>query len=262
MNSRLDAALAYVARGWPVFPCRPGSKEPATSHGCHDATTDPDQVERMWRRHPEANVAIATGAPGPDVLDVDVAHGRDGHASLGRAMTAGLLPSPASVVATPSGGAHLYYLGTSQRNGSLPAHGLDFRSSGGYVVAPPSAVAGRAYAVTRQWRLTQGAVDFGAIRELLQPSAEVPIGRPRADWHHQPSRLAAWVAGQREGNRNQATFWAACRAAEAGDDSALAAIADAAVAAGLDRRAVDKTIASAVRTVAAQVGEAGREAVP
>lgn len=262
MNSRLDAVLAYAARGWPVFPCRPGSKEPATAHGCHDATTDPDQIERIWQRHPEANVAIATGAPGPDVLDVDIAHGRDGHTSLGRAMAAGLVLDPAAVVATPSGGAHLYYLGTSQRNGTLPADGLDFRSAGGYVVAPPSVVAGRPYAVTRQWQPTQAVVDFGAIRGLLQPSAQVPVGRPRGYWGHQPSRLAAWVAGQPEGNRNQATFWAACRAAEASDHSALAAIADAAVAAGLDRRSVDKTIASAVRTAAAQTRAPGREAVP
>lgn len=262
MNSRLDAALAYAERGWPVFPCRPGSKEPATAHGCHDATADPDQIKRIWRRHPEANVAIATGTSGPDVLDVDIAHGRDGHTSLGRAMAAGLLPAPAAVVATPSGGAHLYYRGTGQHNGTLPAQGLDFRSTGGYVLAPPSSVAGREYAVTRQWQPTQAVVDFGAIRRLLQPSAQVPVGRPRGDWRHKPSRLAAWVAGQREGNRNQATFWAACRAAEAGDHGALAAIADAAVAAGLDRRAVDKTIASAVRTVAAQARAPGREAVP
>lgn len=29
----------------PVFPCQPGSKEPATRHGFHDATTDPDRIQ-------------------------------------------------------------------------------------------------------------------------------------------------------------------------------------------------------------------------
>ena len=42
-------------------------------------------------------------------------------------------------------------------------------------------------------------------------------------------KLAAWVAAQQEGNRNDGLFWAACRAAEAGhgdlDDLVAAAVA-------------------------------------
>ncbi len=34
----LDQALAFAGHGWPVFPCQPGSKEPATRHGFRDAT--------------------------------------------------------------------------------------------------------------------------------------------------------------------------------------------------------------------------------
>ena len=37
----LAAALAYAAAGWPVFPCKPDAKIPATRHGCKDATTSP-----------------------------------------------------------------------------------------------------------------------------------------------------------------------------------------------------------------------------
>src|SRR6266542_926058 len=64
-------ALAYASHGWPVFPCQPGGKEPATRHGFHDATTSPDRIRSWWRRQPAANLAIATGRPGPDVLDID-----------------------------------------------------------------------------------------------------------------------------------------------------------------------------------------------
>jgi hypothetical protein len=72
--------------------------------------------------------------------------------------------------------------------------------------------------------------------------------------------LATWVAGQKPGNRNRATFRAASRAAEAGDSEALAAIADAAVRSGLTRDAVDKTIESAVRTAVAKGLRLDREA--
>ena len=68
-NDTLRHALAYAARGWPVFPCQPGQKIPATSHGYRDATTSPRQITEWFTRHPGRNLAIATGTPGPDVLD-------------------------------------------------------------------------------------------------------------------------------------------------------------------------------------------------
>ena len=77
-DATLRRALAYAARGWPVFPCQPGQKIPATTHGYRDATTDPDQITAWFSRHPGRNLAIATGAPGPDVLDVDQ-HGQAGN---------------------------------------------------------------------------------------------------------------------------------------------------------------------------------------
>ena len=36
------AALECAAAGHPVFPVKPGRKEPLTVHGLHDATTDPE----------------------------------------------------------------------------------------------------------------------------------------------------------------------------------------------------------------------------
>src|SRR6266536_3521243 len=80
-NPRLAAALRYAQANWPVFPCIPGEKVPATRHGFLDAATDPDKITWWWSRNPERNVAIATGTPGPDVLDVDVHKDGNGFAA-------------------------------------------------------------------------------------------------------------------------------------------------------------------------------------
>src|SRR5207248_2501158 len=42
-DATLRQALAYARRGWPVFPCLPGQKIPATTHGYKNATTDEQQ---------------------------------------------------------------------------------------------------------------------------------------------------------------------------------------------------------------------------
>jgi hypothetical protein len=230
------------------------------AHGFRDATTDVAQIERLWSRRPDMNVAVATGGDGPDVLDVDVAHGKPGYQSLHTAIRAGFVPPPIVWVATPSGGMHLYYRGDSQRNGSLPAHGLDFRAAGGYVVAPPSRVDGRTYVVASPWNREAGGIDFSRLKEHLAPRREITLSQSSAALAPVTDRLAAWVAAQKPGNRNQAAFWAACRAAEAGDREALEAIAAAAVSTGLAKDAVDKTIASAVRTVGSRRLAIQREA--
>jgi len=174
------AAHRYADAGWPVFPCRPGSKLPATEHGFHDATTSHRQIARWWSAQPEANLAIATGDPGPDVLDVDLKDGRSGYAALAQARRAGLAAHPRAVIRTPSGGAHLYYRGTSQRSGTIPAAALDFRGQGGYVLAPPSlsAETGRPYEVISH-QPSDATVDWEAVRRHLTPAREhQPPARP------------------------------------------------------------------------------------
>jgi hypothetical protein len=145
MNPRLASALRYARADWPVFPCIPGEKIPATRHGFLDATTDPDKITWWWSRNPDRNVAIATGAPGPDVLDVDVRQEGNGFAALNRLHREGLLDGATAYIRTPSSGLHAYFAGSEQGNGRLARYHLDFRSKGGYVVAPPSDANGRRY---------------------------------------------------------------------------------------------------------------------
>ena len=97
-DTTLRQALAFTARGWPVLPCQPGRKTPVTRHGVRDATTDPDQITTWFGRHPDWNLAIATGAPGPDVLDIDE-HGEagNGYPAFRQLRTAGLLDGAAAL---------------------------------------------------------------------------------------------------------------------------------------------------------------------
>jgi hypothetical protein len=266
-QATLARALAYAQQGWPVFPCRPGRKEPDTAHGFKDATTDPERVTAWWTAVPSRNVAIATGAPGPDVLDVDVRPRGSGYQALRCLRQAGLLDLPVAAVATPSGGMHLYYLGTSQASGRLPGQHLDFKATGGYVLAPPSAIGGRPYRLIPPQRTMHTAgprLDWAAVSGLLTPSQPdfrnaTPPGQADA------GRLAAWVARLREGNRNAGLFWAACRVAETGSQSSLDALGEAAQAAGLPEREIARTIASARRSAVREqpvVSQRGRSAEP
>lgn len=113
-----DAALAYAARGWRVFPlhtirdgactcgretCRTPAKHPRTKHGLKEATTDESQIRSWWTRWPDANLGIATG-DGLVVLDVDPRHGGD--QSVRKLPH---YPFETPIVRTGSGGQHFYF---------------------------------------------------------------------------------------------------------------------------------------------------------
>ena len=259
-NPALRQALAYADRGWPVFPCLPGQKIPATRHGYLDATTDPQQITEWFARQGGWNLAIATGAPGPDVLDVDQ-HGPagNGFSAFARLRAAGLLEGASGYVRTPSGGLHAYFTGSAQRNGHLPAQHLDFRSAGGYVLAPPSQVRGRPYQRIRTLD-GHGGLDWQAVIRLLEPERayQQPATRPLPDYGI--TRLVRWVAAQPEGNRNAGLFWAANRALDADPAADLNELAAAARQAGLPEPEITRTLNSARRTRHATPNQPGRQA--
>jgi hypothetical protein len=239
-------ALVYARRGWPVFPCQPGAKAPATRHGFRDATTDPDQITRWWQRQPRANLAIATGAPGPDVLDVDQrGPAGNGYRAYHRLSGAGLLDHVHALVATPSGGLHAYFTGTGQASGRLARHHLDFKAAGGYVLAPPSVVNGTPYRLLDRWP-ESGRLDWTAVISLLDPDRRSPV-RPDLAMPRDAGRLVAWVERLQPGNRNSGLYWAACRAIEASQPDVLGLLAAAAARTGLPDDEVARTIDSARR---------------
>lgn len=142
----LTAALAYAEAGLKVLAtwgidaegkcecghsgCKKG-KHPITEffpRGFHSATTDRAALRKVWRKHPNANVAIV-----PDkelfVIDID---GQAGQAAVDA------LNFPKTVAAKTARGVHLYFTTLSRRRlRSLPE--VDCRHDGnGYVLAPPS----------------------------------------------------------------------------------------------------------------------------
>jgi Bifunctional DNA primase/polymerase, N-terminal/Primase C terminal 1 (PriCT-1) len=140
----LAAAPGYAERGWPVFPCRPGAKEPLTAHGWQDATTSASIIETWQRRWPRANIAIAAGLARLAVVDLDPRHG--GFESWERLNCEhGPLSRETLTVHTPHGGIHLYFrvpdgITIPSSTGRL-GPGIDVRSRGGYILAPPSRLA-------------------------------------------------------------------------------------------------------------------------
>ncbi len=158
----LRAALWYARRGHAVFPlhsvdrtgrCTCGepscggraAKHPRTRSGLLEATTDSAQIERYWRRWPDANIGLRTGAIA--VVDIDPRNGGDD--GLGELEhQAGKFPETVTV-STGGGGLHFYFTspgGVSSRTNLGGFAGVDLKAEGGYVVAPPSLHAsGRRY---------------------------------------------------------------------------------------------------------------------
>ncbi len=239
--SVIEAAVAYAGYGWPVVPihtvrrgvcgcgrrdCSKPGKHPRAEHGYRSATALPEEVRRAFRR--ETNVGIATGErAGFWVLDVD---GEVGAASLAQLVARhGELPVTVEC-RTGGGGRHLYFrypegqvIGNSV--GKL-APGLDTRSDGGGVVAPPSRhVSGHSYEWVRG--RAPGEVEIAPAPAWLHqalhglrrsPELQVPTTAPRDPFS--VTALDAYagaaldgetmaVLGAGEGSRNSTLYTAA-----------------------------------------------------
>lgn len=123
-------AQMYLARGWPLLVCHPRSKEPLgelVPHGVKDATTDPEVLAGWLRRCPDANLAVACGHPGPQVLDID------NPAAVPAAVAMAVMKAPRTI--SPRGGA-AFFAGTDAATINLGWGEL--RGHGSYQLVPPS----------------------------------------------------------------------------------------------------------------------------
>lgn len=142
----MTAALAYAEAGLKVLAtwgitatgececgrrdCKKG-KHPITEffpRGFHSATTDSTALRKVWKKYPNANVAIV---PDKELFVVDI-DGQAGQAAVDA------LNFPRTVTAKTARGVHLYFTTLSRKRlRSLPE--VDCRHDGnGYVLVPPS----------------------------------------------------------------------------------------------------------------------------
>jgi hypothetical protein len=307
----LAAALAHATRGWHVFPLWPGSKIPAVPDSWqHRATRDPDLIRRWWAGRP-FNIGLATGPSGLLVIDLDTpkpatarcaatsatsvtsqvnpvadpAHVADTSATRpagrhGRNVFTALcashgrpVPADTFIVATPSGGWHLYYQaphGPPLRNtkgGTARALGdaIDTRGHGGYVVAPGSVIGPRIYTVVRD---RPAAPVPGWLTDLLReldraalsPAPTRPVAVPLTVTDRRSAYLraaldreAGHVCAAPAGRRNAALWGAAAALGQlvaGGDlaaDTVTGVLEQAAISAGLAGNEARATIRSGLR---------------
>ncbi|HZY06797.1 MAG TPA: bifunctional DNA primase/polymerase [Ilumatobacteraceae bacterium] len=159
-----DAAIKLAQRGYRVFPCRYGTKLPATTNGFHDASHDPQTVKAWFGGNRLFNLALATGRQ-PNrlnvvVFDLDVKGEHNGIDSWERACQEGGTDPyyGLRIHATPTGGLHLFMDGGALdvrcMTNFLP--GVDVRADGGYVLLPPSVILDRGTG-----EITQYAAELG-----------------------------------------------------------------------------------------------------
>jgi Bifunctional DNA primase/polymerase, N-terminal len=212
------AAFGYARRGWLVLPIEPRGKRPAGGMGLHHASANVDEIDVWYLRWPKAGVGIVCSEEsGLLVVDVDPRHG--GVESM-RALVAvvGPLWMTTLTAETGGGGHHLVYQHPARpvRNGAhVLGSGVDVKALG-YIVAAPSI-----HASGKPYRWLPGCPQDPqplppALLERLRP----PPAPPRSQVPAQVSsgdplsRLAGFVLGAQEGQRNGALYWAAKRAQE------------------------------------------------
>ena len=204
--------------------CESPGKHPLIRHGVHDATTDPVLIREWWRRSPQANVGIATGAAsGLVVVDVDLPRG--GRESLRAVLAAGRDLPPTLRARTGGGGLHLFYACPANARvvntaGRLPGitsrlPGIDLRGDGGYVVAPPSLhSSGTRYRWGRQRAVAPlptwlWAVPVAPGRQEAAPVVTTAQGASAygaAALSRQLERLRGLAVGERNDGLNRAAF--------------------------------------------------------
>lgn len=171
MSQSGQLALEYARLyKWHVFPIKANTKDRPLVKWGTEATSDRARIKAWWLKWPDANIGIATGPSKLCVVDLDNKNGKFGEFEFDLKYSGKLSDLSDCSVSTPSGGRHIYFIGSERTTTDL-LPGVDIRSRGGYVLAPGSQIDSKTY----EWL------------DGSPPSS--------ADWHNNPEffRLPASV---------------------------------------------------------------------
>lgn len=267
------APAALVARGFALFPLRPGSKLPAVARDWEHAATTSLVRLRQLGSDPRANYGVACGPSNLVVIDLDVAkEAEPGEPTEGLEVLrelAGERGLPRTfTVGTPSGGRHLYFRppvdGSAPRNtvrrlGPL----IDTRGAGGYVVAPGSRVDGVTYRILDDAPIAQLPEWIAALLRPIEarpaPGEPLPLATAlgpvgarlggayaRSALERELARVESARVGTRNDTLNRAAYSLGTLIGGGLLDQALVEteLTRAALAAGLDARETASTLRS------------------
>ena len=169
------------------FPIQPNRKTPyphildeMNRGGFYAATTNEDQI-KLWQTNlPNCNWAVATGKEsGIWVLDIDVKNGAQGDKSFYK-MIEGQEKWPETfTVKTPSGGLHYYFIYDERIKNLVNIGdfgGIDIKTTGGYVLCPPSVLPNGAYSVVNNCEIIKAPewfIELLTKKEIIKHKKEL-----------------------------------------------------------------------------------------
>jgi hypothetical protein len=233
--------------------CTSPAKHPLTRNGVTNASCDARMVDTWWRRWPNANVGLATGAAADlIVVDLDGDEGVQTFEALQRRH--GSCPET-RWARTGSGGWHTYFRpgGPMPNSARKLGPGVDTRGDGGFVVVPPSVhVSGRAYAWHNRAPVAPIPAWLAALLRPAPPAPRPPVRLRGADAYAAAAlgNECGTVATTPQGGRNHALNRAAFSlgtlvgAGRLDESTTAGALLAAAVSAGLGEVEAERTIRS------------------
>jgi len=195
----LDAALQYRDWGFSVIPVQKNKKPYIKWEPYQKEKASPEQIKQWWKKWPNANVALITGAISADlvVADADSAAGLD---KLNELIPEGL---QFPMAATPGNGYHLFFVSKNGLgNAARFIKDCDFRAEGGYAILPPSkGLHGKSYYWVPGHELLNDLIPPAlpeAIQKALSNTKASTESRKPPEWQNDLAK------GTTDGNRHGA----------------------------------------------------------